>query len=73
MANAAVAAILFVVLIGTLRQSLGEYSAWGPEIRRVVIFRMDAIAWGFLLNLALTRTSILDRIRLRYAVIVWGK
>jgi hypothetical protein len=33
-------------------------------VRRIVIFRMDAIGWGFLLNLAVTRAGILNHIRI---------
>lgn len=64
----ALAAASFVLTISLLRLWFGDYTQWGSEVRRIVAFRMDAIAWGFLLHLALTRTGILARISLRSAV-----
>ena len=66
---AVIAVTLFILLISALRQGFGDYSRWGPEVRRIVIFRMDAIAWGFLLNLAVTRTKMMDKITLEYALV----
>ena len=66
--GAAISVAAFVVLITLLRETLGNYAAWGPDVRRIVIFRMDAIAWGFLLNLAMTRTGILGHIRIWHAL-----
>jgi peptidoglycan/LPS O-acetylase OafA/YrhL len=43
---------------------LGGAAHWGEDVRRVVVFRVDAIAWGFLLSILLMRTKILLRIRL---------
>jgi peptidoglycan/LPS O-acetylase OafA/YrhL len=58
----AVAALSFIALILMLRSSLGDVGHWGDNVRRVVIYRMDAIAWGFLLNLIVTRTRLLSRL-----------
>lgn len=55
--------IAFVALISALREIFADYTQWGPDVRRVVIFRMDAIAWGFLLNLAITRSSAIKLFR----------
>lgn len=66
--RAALAAAGFILTIGLLRLWLGDCAQWGTEVRRIVAFRMDAIAWGFLLHLALTRTELLTRIALPYAV-----
>jgi peptidoglycan/LPS O-acetylase OafA/YrhL len=63
----ACAALAFILAITVLRQAFGDASAWGPDVRRVVAFRVDSIAWGFLLYLAINRWS-----RLALAPIVMG-
>jgi peptidoglycan/LPS O-acetylase OafA/YrhL len=70
--RATIAGGAFILLISVFRSALGDYAQWGSDVRRVVIFRMDAIAWGFLLNLAVTRTNFMARITLSHAVIVFG-
>jgi peptidoglycan/LPS O-acetylase OafA/YrhL len=55
-------ALAFVMIIVVGRQSCGSASAWGPNVRRVVVFRIDSIAWGFLLYLALARWPNLVRL-----------
>lgn len=67
--GAAISAAAFVALITLLREAFGNYADWGPDVRRIVMFRMDAIAWGFLLNLAVTRTGILRQIRIWQALV----
>jgi peptidoglycan/LPS O-acetylase OafA/YrhL len=67
--GAAISAAAFVALITLLREAFGNYADWGPEVRRIVIFRMDAIGWGFLLNLAVTRAGILNHIRIWHALV----
>ncbi len=67
--GAAISAAAFVALITLLREAFGNYADWGPDVRRIVTFRMDAIAWGFLLNLAVTRTGILRQIRIWQALV----
>jgi peptidoglycan/LPS O-acetylase OafA/YrhL len=54
----AFAAISFIAIISIVRLAFGNYSDWGFEIRRVVLFRIDSIAYGFLLYLF---TAWLDR------------
>lgn len=54
----AVAAIVFIALISVLRTAFGNSLDWGPSVRRVVIFRINSIAYGFLLYLALRGRSV---------------
>jgi peptidoglycan/LPS O-acetylase OafA/YrhL len=67
--SSVIAGFGFVLLITLCRSAFGDYAQWGSEVRRVVAFRMDAIAWGFLLNLMTTRTSLLMRISTSNALI----
>ena len=41
----------FIVVITALRIVFGNDAHWGADVRRVVVFRVDAIAYGFLLYL----------------------
>lgn len=54
---AVTSAIWFIVLITAARFLFGDYQSWGPDVRRVVVFRIDSIAYGFLLYVALNKTS----------------
>ncbi|WP_439392316.1 acyltransferase family protein [Bradyrhizobium sp. PMVTL-01] len=65
--RAAMAALLFVLIITILRFTFGDSADWGAGTRRIVMFRMDAIAWGFVLHLVCTRTSLLKRMSLGVA------
>ena len=38
-----------IAAIGVLRAFCGDFDNWGPEVRRVVLFRFDSIVYGFLL------------------------
>ena len=53
------AAIGFIVLITAARTVLGDDAQWGAEVRRVVVFRVDLIAYGFLLYVLLGRVQFL--------------
>lgn len=53
------AGLLYVALISAARLIWGDSLHWGSTVRRVVSFRMDAIAWGFLLNIAVHRSEFL--------------
>ncbi|MBR0753885.1 acyltransferase [Bradyrhizobium jicamae] len=53
------AAALFIAAITLARTTLGDDAHWGAEVRRIVAFRVDAIAWGFLLYLAVNRTRLM--------------
>jgi peptidoglycan/LPS O-acetylase OafA/YrhL len=58
-------AIGYIAIVTAARLTFGNTADWGPDIRRVVIFRVDSIAYGFLLWLALSRWSA--KVRLRFA------
>jgi peptidoglycan/LPS O-acetylase OafA/YrhL len=47
------AALIYILLVTLLRSSAGDFENWGPQVRRVVMFRIDSIAYGFLLFLAI--------------------
>ena len=51
-------AILFVFVIAALR-AFAAPSDWDLNVRRVTLFRIDSIVWGFLLYLALERNPLL--------------
>lgn len=46
---AVIVALCFIGAITTLRLAFGDLDDWGPNVRRVVVFRIDSIAYGFLL------------------------
>ena len=46
-----VAACCFIAAITLIRSIFGNFEDWGFEVRRVVLFRIDSIAYGFLLYL----------------------
>lgn len=48
----------FVAAITLFRTLAPATDHWGNDIRRVVLFRMDAIGYGFLLHLALERVRL---------------
>jgi peptidoglycan/LPS O-acetylase OafA/YrhL len=55
-ANWAIAsAAIFVAMIAVARLLFGDFGDWGAAVRRVVAFRVDAIAYGFLLYVAVER------------------
>lgn len=49
---------LFAVAIIVLRTLAGDYSHWDAQVRRVTVFRLDAIAFGFLLYCAIDRLDV---------------
>ena len=49
-------AILVIVAVAALRFSIAPHD-WDLNVRRVTLFRIDSIVWGFLLYLALERRS----------------
>ena len=51
---AAAFAILVIVVVAALRFALASHD-WDLNVRRVTLFRIDSIVWGFLLYLALER------------------
>jgi peptidoglycan/LPS O-acetylase OafA/YrhL/lysophospholipase L1-like esterase len=54
---AAIVAIAFILSIVILRAAYFSPDHWDAEVRRVTIFRIDSIAWGFLLYLVLERPA----------------
>lgn len=44
--------VLFIALITVARTGFGGETSWGSTVRRVVVFRLDSVAYGFLLYLA---------------------
>ena len=52
------AALLFIGGITLIRFVYGDTADWGAQVRRVVLFRMNFIAYGFLLYLVLQRLEI---------------
>jgi peptidoglycan/LPS O-acetylase OafA/YrhL len=61
-------ALGFIAAITLARTLLGHHDDWGPEVRRVVVFRVDSIAYGFVLFLLVQRLG--PRLRLGAPVAV---
>lgn len=51
--TALIAAIVFIAVISLCRLFFGNVNDWGSSVRRVVCFRINSIAFGFLLYAAL--------------------
>ncbi len=49
-------AVFVIVVVAALRFSIAPHD-WDLNVRRVTLFRIDSIVWGFLLYLALERRS----------------
>lgn len=56
-------AIAFVVVIAIIRLAFGNDAHWGEAVRRVVVFRVDSIAYGFLLYAATSTFLPVARLR----------
>lgn len=65
------AVLLFIVVITLIRSVLGDTADWGAGVRRVVIFRIDSIAYGFLLYLVLQQVKLEWNVRLRSLALLW--
>lgn len=52
------AALIFIAAISLGRLFFGNMNDWGAQVRRVVVFRIDSIAYGFILYLVLMRANI---------------
>ncbi len=48
-------AVGFIVFITVLRSTVGNFDNWGQDVRRCVIFRIDSIAYGFVLYFLLSQ------------------
>ncbi|TFV69428.1 acyltransferase [Bradyrhizobium frederickii] len=62
---ALITAFLYIFAVCTARILFGDNTQWGSAVRRVVVFRVDAIAWGFVLAIALPS---LTKVRLPLAL-----
>jgi peptidoglycan/LPS O-acetylase OafA/YrhL len=51
----ALVAAAFILLIVVARSAFGNYQDWGADVRRVVAYRIDSIAYGFVLYLLVGR------------------
>src|SRR5262249_12633779 len=51
------ATVLFIGGITLIRTVYGDTADWGAQVRRVVVFRIDSIAYWFLLYLVLLRVK----------------
>ena len=49
-------AVLVIVVVAALRFSISPHD-WDLDVRRVTLFRIDSIVWGFLLYLAVERRA----------------
>lgn len=63
-------ALFFIVLITIGRTLFGDRGAWGSDVRRVTAFRVDSIAYGFLLYLWMPWLSNRTRSQLAAGFIV---
>jgi peptidoglycan/LPS O-acetylase OafA/YrhL len=54
---AAVVAAAFIAGITIARMLFGDLPAWDAQVRRIVLFRIDSIAYGFLLYLLVTHIA----------------
>jgi peptidoglycan/LPS O-acetylase OafA/YrhL len=59
--QAVIAGIFFVVAIAVIRLVFSSDDGWGEHTRRIVFFRIDSIAYGFLLYLQVSSTHSLRR------------
>ena len=64
-------AVSFIALIAIIRGVFSPVENWGEQVRRVVIYRLDSIAFGFLLYLNFDRImSNLNLLSLNKAIIL---
>jgi peptidoglycan/LPS O-acetylase OafA/YrhL len=66
----AATAVLYIAAVTVLRYVAGDLATWGVEVRRVVAFRVDSIAYGVLLHLVLSSAG--GRVRSGAAVAAAG-
>ena len=55
-------AVCFILVVTAARMWFGHAGEWGADVRRVVVFRIDAIAYGFLLYIVLTEYPLPRRL-----------
>jgi peptidoglycan/LPS O-acetylase OafA/YrhL len=61
-------ALIVIVVVAIARALAGDFDDWGVQVRRVVVFRIDSIVYGFLLYLLLERLNL--TLALRWALLV---
>ena len=57
-------AVGFIAVITLARTLLGNDAEWGAAVRRVVVFRVDSIAYGFLLYLAAGKPHVSEHVEI---------
>jgi peptidoglycan/LPS O-acetylase OafA/YrhL len=57
------AALGYIAIVTLIRFAFGNESNWGEEVRRVVVFRVDSIAYGFILYVATATFLPLERLK----------
>jgi peptidoglycan/LPS O-acetylase OafA/YrhL len=72
------AALAVIAAVAVLRGTAADYNDWGPEVRRVVVFRIDSIVYGFLLfvligRLGFSRSAVVSFVLLALAAIIGFK
>jgi peptidoglycan/LPS O-acetylase OafA/YrhL len=54
---AVLTALCFIGAVTVLRLLFGDLDDWGSSVRRVVLFRLDSIAYGFLLYMSIRHST----------------
>jgi peptidoglycan/LPS O-acetylase OafA/YrhL len=68
MVTSAVVGVGLVVAISIARLTFGDFAQWDAEVRRVVVFRIDSIVFGFLLYIAIAKLEKDVRLSIRLAL-----
>jgi peptidoglycan/LPS O-acetylase OafA/YrhL len=69
--QAVIAGVGFVVAVAVIRVLFASDEGWGEHTRRIVVFRIDSIAYGFLLYLCVnSASSLLAKLPLIAAALV---
>jgi peptidoglycan/LPS O-acetylase OafA/YrhL len=63
--SAALTTIGFIALVTVLRTIAGDQAHWGADVRRVVVFRVDSIAYGFLFYLLIGGRNLNGHVEIR--------
>jgi peptidoglycan/LPS O-acetylase OafA/YrhL len=57
-------ALGFIAAVTIARMTFGDQTHWGAEVRRVVVFRIDSIAYGFLFYLLIGRPHVGEHVEI---------
>jgi peptidoglycan/LPS O-acetylase OafA/YrhL len=60
----------FLIAIAVVRLAWGHGSDWGADVRRVVVFRVDSVAFGFLLYLLWKRIAARSFLDSAFATVI---